>query len=474
MADRDRFELDLTAALSSYAEEAPTQVRPMELAGELAAAYPHRRGVLDRWRVDLRPVRRLAWIVAVALLLAALGATALFVGARRTPVPAPALLATPAPLAATIAPPWTPAPLASPIDLPPGKLTADTAATWGVPVVTPSELGRISWTVWLPSGVSSGGIPLNTPHGPVLLQGENLIWRSPSGDWKASPILGSARWPASALGDDLILAGGLQPARIHWTGSDWIHAGTIQDLAAFPLGGIVGGAGGVIAFGPEGMLRSSDGIRFIRVTQGPDCVASVVATGVRFVALSGPCPKGNRAMTDGIEDLSVAQRFFEPMPWASTDGLSWQPIATTSPFGSGSTVLGIASRAGREVAIGMAPPVGKTSAAAASLEATVWMSDDGLAWRRLPALPEAPLVDASSWGTGFRTIAAGDPGWLIFAFDTSKQAWTSADGVTWKPLHGQPGIWGGYESVLGALGPDLILAAAVGQQPVAIGTVLGP
>ncbi len=47
MAERDRFELDIALALRAYAEDAPTEVRPAELARRLAqveAALARTRG----------------------------------------------------------------------------------------------------------------------------------------------------------------------------------------------------------------------------------------------------------------------------------------------------------------------------------------------------------------------------------------------------------------------------------------------
>ena len=54
MAERDRFELDLAAAVRAYLENAPTQVRPSELARQFATAYPHRRTALGRWGLSGR------------------------------------------------------------------------------------------------------------------------------------------------------------------------------------------------------------------------------------------------------------------------------------------------------------------------------------------------------------------------------------------------------------------------------------
>ena len=83
MAEHDRFELDLAAALRAYATDAPTQVRPTELARQFATAYPHGRPVIARWRLGLGPTRALAVLVLLALMLVALIATALFVGLQR-------------------------------------------------------------------------------------------------------------------------------------------------------------------------------------------------------------------------------------------------------------------------------------------------------------------------------------------------------------------------------------------------------
>jgi hypothetical protein len=99
MAERDRFELDLAAALRAYAVDAPTEVRPAELARQFAVAYPHRRIPVSRGRFGLTPA--LAWVLLAAGLLVVLLAATAFVGARRpdravviAPSPAPTPAAT--------------------------------------------------------------------------------------------------------------------------------------------------------------------------------------------------------------------------------------------------------------------------------------------------------------------------------------------------------------------------------------------
>jgi hypothetical protein len=81
MAERDLSELDLAAAFRSYLEDAPTQVRPGELARHFAAAYPHRRGLIGRWGFGtaLRP----AWVLLLVGLLLVLVVGGLVAGALR-------------------------------------------------------------------------------------------------------------------------------------------------------------------------------------------------------------------------------------------------------------------------------------------------------------------------------------------------------------------------------------------------------
>jgi hypothetical protein len=80
MAERDRFELDLAAALRDYAVDAPTEVRPAELAHHFADTYPHGRSVTGRWSFGLSPA--LAWVLLLIGLLVALVAGTLAVGSR--------------------------------------------------------------------------------------------------------------------------------------------------------------------------------------------------------------------------------------------------------------------------------------------------------------------------------------------------------------------------------------------------------
>jgi hypothetical protein len=116
MAERDRFELDLAAALRSYLEDAPTQVRPTELARHFAVAHPHRRGVLARWSNGLTPA--MAWALLVTGLLLALLVGSVLVGGRRPQ------------LATVIAPPPTATPDPSALLADPAAVIAARMSAW--------------------------------------------------------------------------------------------------------------------------------------------------------------------------------------------------------------------------------------------------------------------------------------------------------------------------------------------------------
>jgi hypothetical protein len=80
MGELDAFETRFRATYRRYLGEAPTEVDAAALARTVVAAHPvARRGL---WPVALRPVRALAWLLLLGLLLAALLGAALVAGSR--------------------------------------------------------------------------------------------------------------------------------------------------------------------------------------------------------------------------------------------------------------------------------------------------------------------------------------------------------------------------------------------------------
>ena len=81
MAERDLSELDLAAAFRAYLEDAPTDVRPTDLARQFAGDYPHQRTLIGRWGFRLAPAT--AWAMLIVGLVLALAVGSLAMGALR-------------------------------------------------------------------------------------------------------------------------------------------------------------------------------------------------------------------------------------------------------------------------------------------------------------------------------------------------------------------------------------------------------
>ena len=225
MAERDRFELELAAALRAYAQDAPTHARPTELARQFAAAYPHRGPMLRSWRLVAIP--RLAWtLLLLATLLAAMVAGMLVVGSqlqRRlvtvvpTHRPAPQAVA----LAATGIDELAPDPGAY------GRLVQDgVGILWvredGGRLVRfdPASGSARTWTVGNDAAFETTDIAPAVEGGVWLLNGYTL--RRFDGDVFQEVIRALAPISAVAEAPDTTLwAATTDGLVLHWSGSSW-------------------------------------------------------------------------------------------------------------------------------------------------------------------------------------------------------------------------------------------------------------
>jgi len=343
-------------------------------------------------------------------------------------------------------------------DLPPLELPLASG-----PTVTESALGTITWRVY----ESSSEWYLraaSTSHGPVALDGPDLRWLTASGAWEGTtlPIEG---WRGAAAGDDLIVYAQGAAVRVLWNGTRWVPGETL----ALPgsLGfvyRVAAGPRGTVVAGGTRVAWSTDGVHFAEAVRGPGgtqpgtgeetapnavSIGRVLATQDGFVALT-PTDNGDWG--------------FEPKVWFSADGSTWDLVGSTSPFGEGAYVWDVASWGGRHVAVGSG-----TSSGSAQRTGVVWVSDDGLAWDRLPALERAePCCEEHVTLTG---VAASESGWMILARDGA--AWTSSDGRTWEPLRGWPGVRGGWAPSSLALGPGSIVVSGMLRDPLRVAVVVG-
>ncbi len=158
------------------------------------------------------------------------------------------------------------------------------------------------------------------------------------------------------------------------------------------------------------------------------------------------------------------------------DGSTWTLVSSSSPFGEGAIVQDVASRNGLHVAVGEVGTRSPSDPGATTW--AVWISDDGLAWERLPTLerPEpCETIDGASTCLFnlMADVVAPASGWMIVAWDGA--AWTSTDGRSWEPLRGWPGVRGGYTPPAVALGPGVIVGSGSLPGPwhavVVVGTI---
>jgi hypothetical protein len=312
MAERDRFELDLAAALRDYAVDAPTEVRPTELARRFAGSYPRGRSVTGRWHFGLSQALRLAWLVALVGLLLAATVSAIYVGSAmlRRADEVSVVLPAPSPSVSPTEDPW-----------------AWALEPVGEPIVSDTALGTITWRVYGGDfGDSYAASPARvrlpadvvTPYGPVaishIIDDSLLVWLGPDGTVERT-ALPAGDVSLAPVGDGLIAYGTPQGYGqdqawpISWDGSRWV-VGDELDVPPF-LGGelVAAGPSGVLIVGIDAAV-APDGQHFVRVPKLPggyDEIGPVLATADGFIALVSP----------GRPHDLISEPPFEPVPSAT-------------------------------------------------------------------------------------------------------------------------------------------------------------
>lgn len=472
MTEQDVFESRLRVALTRHVANIQMDLDEFEFARAVATAEPRGRGRPGaltaalhgrlggrRWSVlappaGWSPVLRMVWIAAVAGMLLAATVSAVYVGSqllRRTSetlvVPPPAVTSTPtaSPAASVSAAPTEDARALEPI---------------GEPIVAETALGTITWQIY------AGYAPdLGSAHGPVALDGSDLLWLGPDGA-VARAALPEDVWGLAPLGDGLIAYGSAQSYgngqawQVLWDGDQWV-VGDALDVPRFLFGSestdvqVAAGSRAVLIVGYDVAL-APDGQHFITVAQPPGGsdltarnIGPLLAIADGFIALVSP----------GQAQLS-SDPLFEPVPWFSADGVAWQPTGSPSPFGSGSWIRDVAGRDGRFVAVGNTGSMNGPWAA--------WVSDDGRTWERLLDLDLGH--DQACTGEQLCPIGvtASDAGWVI-STGRPQLLWASVDGRTWEPFS-VPEIsidepWG-FLPPLALGGSTIVVVGSLNPEPV--------
>jgi hypothetical protein len=294
------------------------------------------------------------------------------------------------------------------------------------PVTTVTPIGEITWHRFaVPTGHGLDDIT-STPFGLVALDGDVLRWSQDLVHWSGSPL---SLDPRNLTIDGRRIIAHLPSALwLRWDQGGWVPDEILE------LGGtidqIMVGDAGTVTTGSGLMFHSEDGRLYTSVDEGPTppqveespiwaadglvgCVygsvswspnidvGPVLATAEGFVALTPAHP----ANWD-------KQPLCEPVIWWSDDGASWAQVSTETPFGARSVVVGVASHAGRHVAVGSTLGVD-----------SIWVSDDGLAWTAVDP-PDGP-VDPTA-------VAGSEAGWMLL--EDGGRGWVSVDGFTWAPI----------------------------------------
>lgn len=445
---RIETELGDSTATSRVEPDREEPITPIGATARPVVPTPHRR----LWRGPLVAVGTAAIILSAALGVAAVagwfGTAAEVADTGTTTTVAPT----------TTTPPFTEA-------LPSAVITLSPAPDVD-PVRVSTVLGDLKFTTLqfptddaLASLVVTPSSLVATPYGLVAIDDHVLRWSTDGLIWEGVPVTVSGKLIVE--GADVLVLGDIGSVRYGWDGRAWAEKARLD----LPGAQIVFGPRGAVALRGSAIYYSTDGVHFSEAESGPsrnvfvaaenvpeedrdfgDCratfgatvsqIRAVLATDAGFVALTSASHPG---------DLVCA-----PLLWFSADGNTWDLVSPDSPFGQMAIVYaddfrGIAEHNGRFVASGRVGGQGLTEELA-----TLWVSDDGLAWQQV----DVDIDDAFE-------VAVGGLGWIML---TGDEMWFSADGLAWDGPHDQPdGLGTGWFTPQLAVGSDTIFG--VGTVP---------
>jgi hypothetical protein len=361
-------------------------------------------------------------VSAAAAVAVVIGATALLFNGTDSPFAAPS----PATTTPTITEAVTPTTVAVPAP-------TETAVAV-VPVAVPMDWQRHS-----DDGVFvNSSILAVTAGGPGLVAG-GIVFDEETYDGVWSP--GTAALWVSESGR---VWERIDDSMLH-TGGDVPTDSAIRDLAAGPLGFVAVGSSGFDA----AVWISPDGLSWTRVFD--DDLSRDGNFPILGVTAGGP---GWVAVGDGSFDAPV---------WVSSDGLDWTLIDDEDLLGGENVhadLYDVTVGGPGLVAVGS---VGFTDGTGnAAQQAAVWVSEDGVDWRRLPA-------DSFAGDRVFESVTADPASDRLIAFGTSDGIWHSSDGQDWLKIEQSPSSglpppsssvgWDGDRIV--AAGPDMALSVWV-------------
>jgi hypothetical protein len=339
----------------------------------------------------------------------------------------------------------------------------------GEPTRSTTGLGAITWQAYRTPDQNGLYDATGTAHGPVVIDYPDLRWLLPDGTWDGTNLPIDALWVTTV--DDEVIAFGHGAVRLTWNGSRWIVGDTL-DLRGAPefVRQFVAGPRGIVVVGLTSFAFSNDGVHFALAEQPPD--AAIVGSGQPAAVCRPPSSSSESpgawlypvvATEDGFVAFTPASPFAwtrtpmcEPVTWFSPDGSSWALTSHQSPFGPGAVVWDVASYGGRYVAVGGAPP--SDDADGPDVPAA-WVSDDALAWQRVPVSVDSTACELTYGCAGLpEAVAGGASGWIaVGGPGGGGAAWVSPDGRSWEELGGGPRLSGGWYPPIAAIDDDAIV-----------------
>ncbi len=402
----------------------------------------------DRPWLGLRPIllpRRTLLMIAIALLLATMGAVGVGSLLMRPNLPVVPLPTTP-------------------------------DAWWRVLVETPQGTGSVASLAASPHGllaVVQGGDRPEGGDGPtrLVVSTDGRNWTLvPEGQ---HPELSTTRdfgLPSVVGTDRGFLLMQLQEVWMSEDGNDWrrlVSPATDPDLSQSSMRAATAGGPGLVAVGGDKAWYSVDGSDWSAAVV-PALPEEVLARpeAQRYVEMFGVTAAGNDLVAWGLAEVPLADNSDEtivvPLLWASSDGRTWVSVVDSLM----DRVTAVASG-----------PAGFIAAGEAGPDDAVWFSADGRVWERVAGDAfssrsvnddgepvKLMLKSAAATSAGY-VVVGGDGLCLSPCPDQETAIWASVDGRSWSRVPSDDLFSGGWANSAVAWGSRFVAGGVHTDEP---------
>ena len=311
------------------------------------------------------------------------------------------------------------------------------------------------------AGVAAGhgmlvavGIQFPPPDAAAWTSTDGRTWRR-AGSLEAPE--GSVLSAVAATAGGFVAVGGAGTSAAVWTSSDggtsWARAkvGAPAAPGTARMDAVVPFAGGLVAAGDAEVAPPAGRAVAWTSVDGADWMPALDIASFGRATIAGLA--SNASIVVAVGSLTQADGTHTAETWWSGDGRAWRAGAADPSF-AGSQLLAVATGGPGFVAVGTAD---------GGLRASAWTSTDGVHWTASPDGAgftdygqRIAMTGVARAGTGF--VAAG---WRDSAGNGSSVVWVSPDGVAWRRVPDVPGF----------AGSQMAGVTADGTRPVAVGAI---